>query len=395
MAASKSFDELIAEQISPQADGIPSVALLATRKSGTPYIYKTAGVQSTISNEPVNPDSAWWMYSITKTLTAISALQCVERGLITLDDEEIVHELIPELSELSIISLDQAQNMTFTRPTRKITLRQLLSHTSGVGMDMFDPRLKTWRIMRGEKPSALCGKSLQAYAAPLVFEPGLGWAYGGSAEFAGILVERLSGMKLGEYMKENIFDPLGMKSSTFHPDLEPEIQQRLVEVSTRISDGSLVPGLPLFPLVTEDDSGAMGLVSTLSDMTKLTTDLLQDTPKVLTQASIEELCRSQFEPKSPPAADLEHAYMMYGRLIGEPYDAEKVGHGLGAFLIKKDTNVFPGGTLTMTGLPNLVWFINRKRGIGGLYASAVLPPDDAKSGEIIQAFIREAFNRAL
>ena len=82
---------------------------------------------------------------------------------------------------------------------------------------------------------------------------------------------------------------------------------------------------------------------------------------------------------------------MYGRLTWERYDPEKVGHGMGAFLIKKDTEVFPGGTLTMTGLPNLVWFINRERGVGGLYANAILPPDDGKSGELIQAFIKEAF----
>jgi hypothetical protein len=83
--------------------------------------------------------------------------------------------------------------------------------------------------------------------------------------------------------------------------------------------------------------------------------------------------------------------MMYGRLIGEGYDDNKVGHGLGAFLIKQDTRVFPGGTLTMTGIPNLVWFLNRELGVGGLYASAMMPPDDSKSGELIQAFIKEAF----
>ena len=86
--------------------------------------------------------------------------------------------------------------------------------------------------------------------------------------------------------------------------------------------------------------------------------------------------------------------MMYGRLTGEPYNPKKIGHGLGAFLIKQDTEVLPSGTLTMTGLPNLVWFLNRDKGVGGLYASAILPPDDSKSGELIQAFLKEAFTRA-
>lgn len=85
---------------------------------------------------------------------------------------------------------------------------------------------------------------------------------------------------------------------------------------------------------------------------------------------------------------------MYSRLIGQPYDDQTVSHALGAFKILKDTNVMPKGTLTMTGLPNLVWFLNRDLGIGGLYASAIMPPDDKKSGELIVAFVKEAFKIA-
>lgn len=81
---------------------------------------------------------------------------------------------------------------------------------------------------------------------------------------------------------------------------------------------------------------------------------------------------------------------MYGRLIGEEYDQNKFGHGLGAFLVKENTRVMPAGTLTMTGIPNLVWFLNRNLGVGGLYASAMMPPDDEKSSALITAFIHEA-----
>lgn len=84
---------------------------------------------------------------------------------------------------------------------------------------------------------------------------------------------------------------------------------------------------------------------------------------------------------------------MFGRLIGEPYDKEKVGQVPGAYYIKKDTSVLPRGTFFMTGIPNLVWFINREKGIGGLYASAIMPPDDAKSSELVVAFLKEAFSR--
>lgn len=230
-----------------------------------------------------------------------------------LDDEDKVYDLVPELKTLSVLAMAKDGKMSFAPPTQKITLRRLLSHTSGIGMDLFDPRLQTWRMERRETCRALCGKSLEAYSTPLLFEPGQGWAYGGSAEFAGILVERLNGMKLGEYMKKYIFTPLDMGSTTFHPHLDPMLAERLVEVSSGISDGTLVPGIPLFPTVTDDDSGAMGLASTLGDMTKLTIDLLQDQPKILSKESIEELCSSQFEPFSPPAFALEHTYVSHRR----------------------------------------------------------------------------------
>ena len=83
---------------------------------------------------------------------------------------------------------------------------------------------------------------------------------------------------------------------------------------------------------------------------------------------------------------------MYGRLIGEEYSPDKVGQVPGAYFIKKDTKIMPGNTLVMTGIPNLVWFVNREKGVGGLYASAVMPPDDAKSAELIASFIKEVFS---
>lgn len=84
--------------------------------------------------------------------------------------------------------------------------------------------------------------------------------------------------------------------------------------------------------------------------------------------------------------------MMYGRLIGELYNPSKVGQALGAYFIKEDTNILPGNTLVMTGIPNLVWFINRDKGVGGLYASAIMPPDDESSSKLVCAFLKKVFS---
>lgn len=241
---------------------------------------------------------------MSKAITAIAVLQCVELGQIKLDDE--VYDVLPELKDFQIISYDQTGNLTLSPHKEKITLRHLITHTSGIGVDIFDPRLQAWRISRDEHPQAFSGDSKKAYTIPLLFEPGQGWAYGGGVEWAGILVERLNNVKLGEYMKAHIFEPLGMTSTVFHPDKHPVIQKRLVQTSTRISDGTLVPMGGPYPAVTEDDSGAMGLVSSVPDIAKLTADLLQDTPKILRKGSVDELFTPQFDSDSAPAEMLAY-----------------------------------------------------------------------------------------
>ncbi|KAI8317076.1 hypothetical protein K4K59_011881 [Colletotrichum sp. SAR11_240] len=317
-----SFEDTCAAETHPDADGVTGLAVLAVNSTGVPFIEKYYGRRSAIGSDKIDSNSAFWIYSITKTITAIAALQCVERGEVQLDKP--IYDVLPELKDFGVLGYDQTGNIVLKPHKEKITLRHLLSHTSGVGVDLFDPRLQAWRMSRDEHPQAFSGDSKKAYTIPLLFEPGQGWAYGGGVEWAGIAVERLTRVKLGEYMKKNIFDPLGMTSTTFHPDKNPDIQKHLVETSTRISDGTL---------------------------------------------------------------------MMYGRLTGEPYDPEKVGQAPGAYFVKKDTQGLPGGTLVMTGIPNLVWFVNRDKGVGGLYASAIMPPDDAKSTELIAGFLREVFNK--
>ncbi|KAL2882729.1 hypothetical protein SGCOL_001940 [Colletotrichum sp. CLE4] len=358
-----SFQSHAAAETRPDADGVTGLAVFVTDSSGKPFIEEYFGRSNSIKSDKIGEDSVFWIYSITKTITAVAALQCVERGHIRLD--ESVYDILPELKNFQIIGHDQEGNITLHPHKERITLRHLLSHTSGIGVDVFDPRLQAWRMSHGEHPQAFSGDSKKAYTIPLLFEPGHGWAYGGGVEWAGILVERLNKIKLGEYMKANIFEPLGMTTTTFHPDQDPTIKERLVATSTRISDGTLVPMEGPYPAVTEDDSGAMGLVSILPDLMKLTTDLLQPRPRVLGEESLKELFSPQFSADSSSAGMLA-------------YGAE-------------DTRTLPGATLVMTDIPNLVWFVNRKKGIGGFYASAIMLPDDAKSTELIQEFLKEAF----
>ena len=94
--------------------------------------------------------------------------------------------------------------------------RMLLTHSSGMSYDIFNPRLQKWRASQGQRLSS--GKTVaEKYSCPLLYEPGTGWDYSPSIDWAGKMVERVNGnISLQDYMRTHIWEPLGIKDMTFH-----------------------------------------------------------------------------------------------------------------------------------------------------------------------------------
>jgi CubicO group peptidase (beta-lactamase class C family) len=144
---------------------------------------KASGYNSiAVDAEPIRLDTTFWIASCTKLVGTIAVLQCVQRGQLELDER--VENVLPELANPGVIS-DGASSGSVDRPQtisparKKITLRHLLCHTSGLAYDIFGPTLAAWRAARGEYPQGLSGDVTTAHAVPLLFEPGESWAYGG------------------------------------------------------------------------------------------------------------------------------------------------------------------------------------------------------------------------
>jgi CubicO group peptidase (beta-lactamase class C family) len=127
----------------------------------------------------------FWLVACTKLIRNVTALQCVKRGQICLNNP--VDEILPELARpqitQAVVSSDDggaaSQGFSLVSAKSTITLRQLLTHTSGLGYDFVYLELMAWRASRGEEPLSLSGQLVKAYSTPLLFEPGEGWAYGG------------------------------------------------------------------------------------------------------------------------------------------------------------------------------------------------------------------------
>ena len=250
--------------------------------------------------KPLALDTPMWTASCTKLMTSISALQLVDRGLVTLDEPLSKH--LPELDALSVIaSLDEAGKATEEKQNKPITLRMLLSHSSGLDYDFWSPTLTKYLTTLG-KPMGSGGKVLQRFGSnPLVFQPGESFTYGPGIDFAGLLVERITGQRLEEYMRANIWNPIGMKDVTFYLSQHPDMDEKLADVSLR-TEGKAVPfKAKMFQedgKEFEDCMGGMGSFTSAGEYVKLLKAMLVDDKeeKLLKKATWDELFKPQLSP---------------------------------------------------------------------------------------------------
>jgi CubicO group peptidase (beta-lactamase class C family) len=187
--------------------------------------------------KPLDLNTVMWVASCTKLMTSICAMQLVERGQLSLDDP--VYKHIPELEPRTVItSIDAEGKPTEQKHTKAMTLRHLLTHSSGLTYDSLHPLNIAWLTYHKRKPSQ-SGTVLERFSSPLVFEPGESWAYGPSTDYVGLLIERVSGMTLEQFMKENLWNQLGIKDMTFNPSKRPDMKARLADMSLRGEDGKV------------------------------------------------------------------------------------------------------------------------------------------------------------
>jgi CubicO group peptidase (beta-lactamase class C family) len=287
-------------------------------------------------------------------------MQCVERGLLSLDDP--IGTVLPEWAEPKILAgFDEEEKPILKKATKPLTLRHLLTHSSGLGYPAFNPLLLKYVKSTGGSPSFMQKGIQEDFALPLLFEPGEGWEYGCSLDWAGKMVEQVNGgVRLGEYMATNIWEPLGMTLTSFQPGKHPDVAERLVGRPMRMPDGTLIPDAPpesgLFPTgEPKDDYGGGGLFSCAQDYIKLVSSLLLDDGKLLKSDTVEDLCRPQLEdPKYIQAVlDVPEVAKFFAPSFGPEV---KWNHGLGgAIALDGVKDRAEKGMLYWAGLPNSFW----------------------------------------
>jgi len=234
----------------------PGVVAMAATPDG--LIYEgAAGLTGLSAHSPVTPDTLFWILSMTKAVTALACMQLVERGQLHVDQPAA--DFLPELSAPQVLEGFSADGTPQLRPAKRpVTVRHLLTHTSGYTYSLWSKTLARYEELTGT-PSVFSGKK-EALSVPLEFDPGERWQYGMSIEWVGRLVEVISGQTLETYFRDNIFSPLGMHDTGF--TISDKQRLRMATAAQRERDGSLTSAPYESPQQVEFSLAGTGLFST-------------------------------------------------------------------------------------------------------------------------------------
>ncbi|KAM0512346.1 hypothetical protein ACHAPE_008912 [Trichoderma viride] len=338
-------------------------------------------------------DDIYWLASCTKLVTSIACMQLVEGSILRLDDADQLESLCPELVNLKVVQEDGS-----LEPARsRITLRMLLTHTAGFGYSFLNAKLQTYsKAYRddGVNFNEFSGH-MNDFLQPLVNQPGEAFEYGISMDWAGVAVERVTGLRLGDYMHRHIFQPLGIHDLTMIPS--SEMKERFIGMWQRDKEGHLSHRTPLLsrPLGADASdsfhSGGAGLFGSVREFGKILAMLLRDGRShsgkvILAPSTIEAMFTNQlswlpnFARRHLPAVKPELVYVAEAFYPPCPPPTPQ-GWGLGFMITPGPTGRFDK-TGQWSGLSNAFWWCDRERGIAGLVASQILPFADLKVVEL-------------
>lgn len=169
----QNLKDILGAAVDSAEGGVPGISAVVFDKAGRELFMHAAGTRGASSTEPLTPEHVFWIASCTKMVTALSVMQLVESGRLSLDDGEQLERLCPELKAVQVLRDDGK-----LEPKRsRITLRMLLTHTSGFGYSFFNERLRDYGYPAGI--DEFSGR-VEDVNTPLTFHPGEGWQYGAS-----------------------------------------------------------------------------------------------------------------------------------------------------------------------------------------------------------------------
>lgn len=354
---------------------VPHVAAIAADADGVIY-EGGAGVRvAGESDDPVGPSTHFAIMSMTKMVATTAALQQVERGELDLDAP--VEQYRPEFADLLVLEGFDGDQPVLVEPRSKATVRQLVTHTSGLGYWFWNEPLARYEAVTGT-PNVVPG-TMAAFAAPMTAHPGERFVYGINTDWLGRVVEVVAGTTLDHVVREHITEPLGMTDTMFK--LDEARKANRVAVHVKGEDGGWASAGEILNEDPEWWAGGHGLYSTPRDYIRFERALLRggelDGARILREDTVDAAFSNQIgdldfpaeiPTADPPITDTLHAGPGWTWGYGLMVNTQDVPGGRRA------------GSGAWAGLFNTHFFIDRTTGVcASIYTNSLpfITYDDA------------------
>ena len=358
--------------------GSPGVVAMATNRQENFY-EGAAGSRELGKDGAMTTDSVLALFSTTKALAGACLMQLVEEGKVSLSDPAGAY--VPEIDELQVLDGFDATGQPRTRPPkRRITINDLMLHTSGLCYEFFSNDDLKFRAAQGIPTVVSCTHA--SIRTVLLHDPGAAWTYGVNMDWVGLIIENIRGKRLGDVMRQRVFEPLDMKDMAF--TMSESMAQRRATIHDRAIDGKLTPLPELsLPQPPEMDCGGHGLYATVGEYMKFIRMMLNDgagpNGRVLKAETVAAMCKDGLADMGLSAGGWTTSVPSLSN-TGEFFPGTGKGWGYTFMTNREDTpSGRPTGSLMWAGLANCFYWIDRKNGIGGYWGTQILPFQDAAS----------------
>jgi methyl acetate hydrolase len=350
-----------------ESGAVPNVVAMAANEDG-PIYEGAAGPRAVGQPDPVTPDTLFRIASMTKMVATTAALQLSEQGELDLDAP--VETYRPEFAELQVLEGFDGDTPRLRAPASKATVRQLITHTSGLGYWFFNEDLVRWEEVTGT-PNVMSGDEV-IFKAPLVADPGTRYEYGINTDWLGRVVEAASGESLDAYTSEHILAPLGMDHTTWL--MNDEQRANSVPVHLRSEDGSWAATEIDWSQEPDWWAGGHGLHSTPRDYLRFQRMLLGGgtlegarilKPETVDAAFTNQIGEIDFPPEIKTADPGSTADFNGG---------PGLKWGLGLLLnSEQQPGMRAAGSGSWAGIFNTHFWVDRKTGVTGAIYAQTLP----------------------
>jgi methyl acetate hydrolase len=380
---SSSIDTVLQNAVDSGA--VPQVVAMAADRDGVIY-EGAAGPRVAGGDDPVTPDTHFRIMSMTKMVATVAALQEMEKGNLELDAP--IDTYCPEFADVQVLEGFDGDTPKLRPAGSRATVKQLITHTSGLGYWFWSEQLVRWEAVTGT-PNVLSGADV-IFTAPLVADPGTRFVYGINTDWLGRVIEAASGRSLDVHVKENITAPLGMDETTWI--MSDAQRANSVPIHVKGEDGRWTATDVDLNQRPEYWAGGHGLHSTPRDYLRFQRMLLGrgtfDGARILAEPTVDAAFTNQIGdldfPAEIPTADPSATHSFN---LGPGY---KWGYGL-----LLNTRDVPGmrraGSGAWAGLCNTHFWVDPTTGITGSIYSQFLPFIPAEALELYASFERALY----